>query len=155
LAQNVKWDGPFFVNFFLNSPEQLHVLQPISRDLDETVLEADHRTGHVKIRFRLGDGHCNYNKRVHGGITALLLDEATGVAAFAYIGDRFKATVESKISYLRSLKPGEIFAEARVVHSTPSFLFLEAAIIDEKGNQFARSSSTIAVAAKDSAPTET
>jgi acyl-CoA thioesterase len=147
----MKWDGPFFVKFFLEMPERLYQLQPISRGLGESVVDVDHPTGTARVKFHLDENHCNYNKRVHGGVIALLLDEVTGVAAFAHVGDRFKATVECKVTYLRSLRPGEIFAEARAVHSTPTILFMEAAVMDGESKQIARSSSTIALTAKEQA----
>jgi uncharacterized protein (TIGR00369 family) len=140
------WTGPAFVEWMKNSGEQMYVRQPLSRGLSERCEELDHATGHARVSFELGTDHLNFTGRVHGGIAALLLDEAIGMASLAHAGHRFKGTVEAKVSYYRSLRPGTVVAEARVLHAATTIMFVEATLSDHEGQVAAKSTSTIALA---------
>lgn len=139
------WDGKFFTNWLREYPESFFEKQPLSARLKESFEELDHERGLARLSFEIGADFCNYSGRVHGGTIALMIDEAIGVAAFSYVGDRFKATVESKTSFFRSLWPGAVVVEAKVVHLAPTLCFLEAKVIDQEGAVVAKSMATIAL----------
>ena len=140
------WTGPAFVEWMQQSGDQMYVRQPLSRGLSERCEALDHATGHARVSFEVGDDHLNFTGRVHGGIAALLLDEAIGMASLAHVGHRFKGTVEAKVSYYRSLRPGKVIAEARVTHVAGTLMFVEGSLTDGDGNVTARSTSTMAPA---------
>ncbi|MDT7531074.1 PaaI family thioesterase [Sphingopyxis sp. SE2] len=140
------WDGAAFVQWMTDNRDKIYERQPLSRGVKEECQKIDSESGYALVSFELTEEHLNFLSRVHGGIVALMLDEVSGIASIAYAGHRFKGTVESKISFFRSLRAGKVVAEATVVHASSSMLFVEATVSDENGQIAAKSTSTFAVA---------
>lgn len=69
---------------------------------------------------------------LHGGVITALLDHACGMAAFAGFGARdTPATLDLRIDYLRSAKPGlDVTAEARSLKSHGLVAFVRATAHD-------------------------
>lgn len=137
--------GEHFVDWFMTGREEIYQMQPLSKMIGEEFIEIDKSTGRVKIKYVIDRLLCNYSGKVHGGIIALLLDEAIGASSFCVVGQLFRCTIEAKVNYFRPLRPGDIFVEAWMSHQAKTMLFMEAQLYDEAGSVFAKSSATISV----------
>lgn len=101
--------------------------------------EQDDAARCIRGRFCLGDEYSGGPGFLHGGIIAVLLDEAMGKV------NRFRSvravTAELKIEYLRPVPVGqEIVVEAREVETNGRNLFHEGEIRNAKGVLLARGS---------------
>ena len=99
--------------------------------------EQDDAARCIRGRFRLGDEYSGGPGFLHGGIIAVLLDEAMGKV------NRFRAvravTAELKIEYLRPVPVGqEIVIEAREVEANGRNLYHEGEIRNLQGDLLAR-----------------
>jgi uncharacterized protein (TIGR00369 family) len=91
----------------------------------------------IRGRFRLGDEYAGGAGFLHGGIIALLLDEAMGKV------NRFRSvravTAELKVEYLRPVPVNQdIVVEAREVETNGRNLFHEGEIRNASGELLAR-----------------
>lgn len=72
---------------------------------------------YARLSMEIDERHTQFLKMVHGGVVASLADSA---AAWAIYGsNNFKGipvTVEMKINFLKPIKSGKLFAEARNIH---------------------------------------
>jgi len=66
---------------------------------------------------------------IQGGYIAVFVDEVLSTAIGSVLDEgEWATTAEMKLSYLRSLSPGEIEGSGRVVRRTRSIAFVEATI---------------------------
>lgn len=103
----------------------------------QLTFEQDDAARCIRGRFRLGDEYSGGPGFLHGGIIAVLLDEAMGKV------NRFRGvravTAELKIEYLRPVPVGqEIVVEAREVEANGRNLFHEGEIRTAQGLVLAR-----------------
>jgi uncharacterized protein (TIGR00369 family) len=99
--------------------------------------EQDDAARCIRGRFRLGEEYSGGPGFLHGGIIAVLLDEAMGKV------NRFRTvravTAELKIEYLRPVPVGqEIVIEAREVEANGRNLYHEGEIRNAQGELLAR-----------------
>lgn len=80
---------------------------------------------------------------VQGGYLAVFADElmASAVASVLDTGE-WAVTAETKLSYLRAVRPATLHGEGRVLRRSRSIAFLEATITDGDGRVLVQSSST-------------
>lgn len=99
--------------------------------------EQDDTARCIRGRFRLGDEYSGGPGFLHGGIIALLLDEAMGkVNLFRAVR---AVTAELKIEYLRPVPVGqEIVVEAREVEANGRNLYHEGEVRSASGELLAR-----------------
>jgi uncharacterized protein (TIGR00369 family) len=83
---------------------------------------------------------------LQGGYLALFVDEmlSTAVGSILEAGE-WAVTAETKISYLRALKPGPLSGSARTIRRTRSLAFMEAMVRDDKEDLAITASSTWAI----------
>jgi len=136
--------GKHFVDWLSKAGDEFYDFQELSRLFNEKFLELDGERGFARVSFDIDQRFCNFKGTVHGGIISTILDEAVGVAAFCLVGDRFRSTIEAKVSYFKPVKPGTLIVEAHTAYKGPSALFMEASVLDKGSRVIARSSSTIA-----------
>lgn len=90
--------------------------------------------GGLVIGVELGERHCNSRGTVHGGLIAVLADNAMGLAcALAPEGPAGVVTVNLSVDYLGSAKPGdwlEIAAKPVRVGRTLAFAEAKASVAD-------------------------
>ena len=103
----------------------------------QLTFEQDDAARCIRGRFRLGDEYSGGPGFLHGGIIAVLLDEAMGKV------NRFRGvravTAELKIEYLRPVPVGqEIIVEAHEVEANGRNLFHEGEIRTTQGLVLAR-----------------
>ncbi len=85
---------------------------------------------------------------IHGGCTAAILDATMGVGALTLVHEHKKvvATLEMKVSFFKGIAEGEkIFASSKPIKIGKKLLFMEADIVNEKGELLARSSGTFTI----------
>ena len=103
----------------------------------QLTFEQDDAARCIRGRFRLGDEYSGGPGFLHGGIIAVLLDEAMGKV------NRFRGvravTAELKVEYLRPVPVGqEIIVEAHEVEANGRNLFHEGEIRTTQGLVLAR-----------------
>ncbi len=116
-------------------------LPPCSQLLGWEPLELE--PGRVRVRFTARPEFCNPHGAIQGGFLAAMLDDSMGPALFTLLDEtQFAPTLEMKVSYLRSAKPGTLIGEGRVAHKTRAVAFLEGTLEDEDGNIVATATAT-------------
>jgi len=99
--------------------------------------------GRVRIRYTARPEFSNPHGAIQGGFLAAMLDDAMGPALFTTLGaEQFAPTIEMKVNFLRSARPGPLVAEGRVVHQTRSLAFLEGTLSTEDGDLVATATAT-------------
>lgn len=107
--------------------------------------------GRTVWRARVDDRFLNPAGVVQGGFLAAMLDSAMGASAITVVGDRtvVVANTEMKVSFLRSVKSGELLTcVATVLKPGKVISFLEAKIFDSEERLVATASSTYLVKAR-------
>jgi len=83
---------------------------------------------------------------VQGGYLAVFADELLASAIASVLEDgEWAVTAETKLSYLRAVRPGALHGEARVLRRSRSLAFLEATILDADERTLVRAASTWAI----------
>ncbi|MCP3802223.1 PaaI family thioesterase [Allokutzneria sp. A3M-2-11 16] len=96
--------------------------------------------GRVEMAWTPGDSLANFVGTVHGGYTAMVLDE-TCCSAGVSIGDRCYPmnTLNLTVDYVRAVQPGKAYSVvAEVVHAGRARLLTNASIRDDEGNLVAQ-----------------
>ena len=83
---------------------------------------------------------------VQGGYLAIFIDEmlSTAIASVLEAGE-WAVTAEVKLTYLRAQRPGSLSGDARVIRRTRALAFMEASIVNERGEVGVTASSTWAI----------
>ena len=83
---------------------------------------------------------------VQGGYLAIFVDEMFGTAIASMLeAGEWAVTAETKLTYLRALRPGPLSGEARVIRRTRALAFMEASIANQRGEIAVTASSTWAI----------
>jgi uncharacterized protein (TIGR00369 family) len=101
--------------------------------------------GRVVVAAEPTGAHLNPAGTVHGGLTAILLDSAMGLAIQSTLEKGFaQTTVEFKISLIRPITPetGRITAEGRVLNCGRRVGTAEGRLTDGKGRLLAHGTTT-------------
>ena len=106
--------------------------------------------GRVVKRVKLKEHHLNYNDVVHGGVISSLVDSAGGAAARTLrtkqeIRERPHATSDLHVSYLARAAGSELTADARVIKSGRTAIFVEVDVKDDAGLLVARGMVTFVI----------
>lgn len=83
--------------------------------------------GDLVARFQPTGGHCSYSGVVHGGVVALLIDEAMTCCLMAHGVEG--VTGELRLRYLETLELGEIELRTRVTKTFAPLYHLESELI--------------------------
>jgi uncharacterized protein (TIGR00369 family) len=83
---------------------------------------------------------------LQGGYLAIFIDEmlGTAIASMLETGE-FAVTAEVKINYMRALRAGALTGNARVIRRTRALAFIEASIVNERGEVAVSATSTWAI----------
>jgi len=103
--------------------------------------------------FEQGESHWSWSAQpplvlnpfgmIGGGFIAVFVDELCSTAIASILEEaEWAVTVETKISYLRMLRPGPVSGVGRVLRRGHSIAFLEARVIAADGSAAALASST-------------
>lgn len=117
-------------------------LHPSEEHLGWRLLEVE--VGRMKAEFFGRAEFVNPVGGVQGGFLAAMLDDVLGGAAFsAAEAGQNAVTLEIKVTFLRSGKPGKFVGEGRVVHRTKGVAFAEGELRDASGELVATGSATL------------
>lgn len=113
----------------------------------QELIAIDAAAGAARIRYLLGEAHLNRFGAVHGGVTALLLDDVMSVAAGLAAGwGEITPTLSMTVSFLNPARPGAVTGTARILKRGRTVLFLEGRLEDGEGVLLATGSATVALA---------
>jgi uncharacterized protein (TIGR00369 family) len=118
-------------------------LNTIAQTLGYDVSEAE--SGRVVVTLVPNDSHLNPSGTVHGGLAAILLDSAMGLAIWSTLEKGLgQTTLEFKISLIRPITPGmgAIRAEGTVLNRGRRVGTAEGRITDERGRLLAHGTTT-------------
>jgi len=118
-------------------------LNTMARTLGYDVVAAE--KGRVLVAVEPSEDHLNPAGTVHGGVAAILLDSAMGLAVQSTLEKGFaQTTVEFKISLMRPITPetGRITAEGRVLNCGRRVGTAEGRLTDDNGRLLAHGTTT-------------
>ena len=118
-------------------------LNTMARTLGYDVVAAE--KGRVLVAVEPSEDHLNPAGTVHGGVAAILLDSAMGLAVQSTLEKGFaQTTVEFKISLMRPITPetGRITAEGRVLNCGRRVGTAEGRLTDSNGRLLAHGTTT-------------
>ncbi|UJR21284.1 hypothetical protein I4U23_024376 [Adineta vaga] len=97
----------------------------------------NHLDAEVRVAFHLGPGICGHKGIVHGGLTATMIDEVSGAAAFSSIGPCFTANLN--INYkLPLLTPAWVLVRAHVDHVDGRKAYIHSSVENGEGGVYAQ-----------------
>jgi len=113
------------------------------------LVSADRVTGQVRIEFDAQERFCHSNGQiVQGGFVTAWLDFAMAQCARLKAGQPVMvASLEVKVSFLRRVGPGRVFAQGRVSRMGRRVAFLEASLFDSSDVLLATASSSALIEA--------
>ena len=90
----------------------------------------------VYVAFHLGSNVCGHKGIVHGGLTATIIDEVSGAAAFAAVGPCFTANLN--VNYIRPLPANTwVLVKSQVYKQVNRKAYIKTTVEDGMGNSFA------------------
>ena len=113
----------------------------------------DVEPGYCRFECDPGPHMLNPVGGVHGGIYAIFLDSAAGIAAQSRTDEGFATrTVRLNVDFLRPLTAGSgtIFCEGRTVKTGRQIIVSDAAMFDREGREFGRAQGTFMIVPIDS-----
>ena len=112
----------------------------------------DWRDGFARISVDLDERHRNRQGGLHGGVTATLIDAATGYCG-VFEPDREKrrgnVTVSLTVNFVGRAKGDTLVCEARVVRAGRRIYFAHADVADDDGNPVATAEAVYAYVDRD------
>lgn len=106
-------------------------------------VELDTENGQAHCVLPVQDRHLNRHAVVHGGVSATLLDTASGVTASLTVDDTGMVpftTVSLNLNYLAAAHQGTLCATGRVTGGGRALTFVDAELRDQDGRLIATSS---------------
>ena len=103
-------------------------------------MEVEYPDDTCRISFELKDFMFNPQGGLHGGIIAFVLDISMGHLLREKSGPG--TTVEIKIQYLKAARAGRLTATGRFLRQGRNLSYLQAELVDEKGEMIAFATST-------------
>ncbi|MBD3110458.1 PaaI family thioesterase [Bacillus sp. AGMB 02131] len=130
----------YLKELFLNAPfsETLNIIG--------TEAEPGQATLYMEIK---PDKHMNTNQTLHGGVTASLLDTASGMSVRTLLDETETiATVNLSINFLKPGFSGKLTAKGHVKSKGKKMATVEAEVFDENNNLLANSIGTFVILQK-------
>lgn len=117
---------------------------PVSNWLRPTLLEVEE--GHLKASYVIREEFTNPLATLHGGISALIIDDIIGAAVYSLNSSSIHNTTNLNVSFLSPAKVGDIvIAEAKVIRKGKRMVNASCTISKENGKLVATSSSNLMV----------
>lgn len=109
-------------------------------------IEQDTEARRAVVEFEAKPEMCHSGNVVQGGFVTGWIDNAMAIASMIGPGEgRVAMTLELKISFFRSARPGPVIAEGWVEHGTGRTVFTEGLLRTPDGTPIAKGTSTIAL----------
>jgi acyl-coenzyme A thioesterase PaaI-like protein len=89
----------------------------------------------LRLGFRVAEKHCGFPGICHGGMIAMVLDNAIGRSVQKACGVSVAPTISLHVEYLNAAALGEwIESRVEVLRTTRSLAFVDALLVGPKGN---------------------
>ncbi|MFG2191749.1 PaaI family thioesterase [Streptomyces sp. NPDC048639] len=133
--------GPFWDGVEGRAP-----IPPAAATLGLEFIAADTENATIELAFAATEDFTNPLGNVLGAFLSAMLYDTVGPALLATLGpDEFQSTLEIKVSFLRSTRPGRITGKGRVVHRAGDLAYLEGVLLDSGEALIATASATARV----------
>ncbi len=104
----------------------------------------DVKEGEICLRLTVLPDMCNPLQQLHGGIYALIMDEAVGLAFYTVCNGDFYTTANLHVHHLRSAAVGEVlYATGQVIKHGKKIAYTEGTIRNEKNEIICRATSDL------------
>jgi acyl-CoA thioesterase len=113
----------------------------------ERLVDNGAQSGRAIIHFRPTMEMCHSGGVVQGGFVTGWIDMAMAHVVMAQDGQRNPLSLEIKVSFLASARPGLVIAEAWIERQGRSTAFVEGRLLNEAGEVLAKASSTMKLVA--------
>jgi uncharacterized protein (TIGR00369 family) len=111
------------------------------------IVTMDGEQGRSCLEYQAKAEQCHSGGVVQGGFVSGWIDAAMAHALIAKQGDQVvPMTLELKVSFLASARPGPVFAEGWIVKAGRKVAFVEGSLKDGEGTLLATASSTLMLA---------
>lgn len=123
-------------------------LQAAPADLNESlglvdIISFDKETTRVRIEYEARQAFCHSGGVVQGGFVTGWIDAAMAHSViFATDHELSPLSLEIKVTFLKSVSPGRVFAEAWIEKRGRSICFFEGQLLNEAGDILAKGTST-------------
>ena len=105
---------------------------PVGRWLNGSIQEVEE--GRLVVQFEVREEMTNPMGILHGGMSALIIDEIAGAAVYTLNRDTFFTSINLSLDFLRSVPLGnKITAEAEVIRAGKTIINVECRIRNEEG----------------------
>jgi len=119
----------------------------------EKVVDDGATSGRAVLHYRARPDHCHSGGIVQGGFVTGWIDAAMAHVVIAKSQRALSPlSLEIKISFLQSAKPGVVIAEAWIERMGKSTAFLEGRLLNEAGDVLAKGTSTARLVALPKGP---
>jgi len=109
----------------------------------ERLVDSGAQSGRAVLHFRPTMEMCHSGGIVQGGFITGWIDMAMAHVLMAQPGQKNPLSLEIKVSFLASARPGLLIAEAWIERQGRSTAFVEGRLINEAGEVLAKASSTM------------
>ncbi|MBL6854603.1 MAG: PaaI family thioesterase [Alphaproteobacteria bacterium] len=109
----------------------------------EHVIDDGAASGRAVLRYRARMDHCHSGGIVQGGFITGWIDAAMAHVVIAKSGRQLSPlSLEIKISFMQSARPGPVIAQAWIERMGKTTAFLEGRLLNEQGEVLAKGTST-------------
>jgi uncharacterized protein (TIGR00369 family) len=100
----------------------------------------------AQLRLQINQNQFNQNGIIHGGVICSLADSAAAVLLLSIIeSGKTLSTIELKINFLSSVKSGNVYADAKIIHKGSKIAVLEIDINNEEEQLIAKCLTTFMI----------
>ena len=100
--------------------------------------------GLAKVEYLAKLNMCHSGNIVQGGFITGWLDAAMALACMCKVGsDVLVLSLEIKTTFIKSINPGQVVVEGKVIKAGNNIAFLEGEIVDKKNNLLAKANQTV------------
>ena len=107
------------------------------------IIKLDTTKGLAKVEYSAKLNMCHSGNIVQGGFITGWLDAAMALACMCKVGsDALVLSLEIKTTFIKSINPGSVLVEGKVIKAGNNIAFLEGQIVDKKNNLLAKANQT-------------
>ena len=108
------------------------------------ILTLDSNTGVACAIYSAKKNMCHSGNIVQGGFITGWLDAVMALACMCKVGsDVLVLSLEIKTTFIKSINPGSVVVEGKVIKAGNNIAFLEGQIVDKKNNLLAKANQTV------------
>jgi len=122
---------------------------PYSELIGRTIVSTDPEGKAIEVSYEAREQFTNRMGTVSGGMLSAMLDSVTGLAALIALPEGLTAVHTTlRVEYLRSVRPGRLTGQARVISTGDRDIQSQGELIDTSGTTVARGPATLRILRK-------